>query len=69
MIKPKALNLIKDADPPPPLTLTCHLKWGGDLYAPSDVRLASSPLFFKRITTSIFFNSTAFSVSLQILIS
>ena len=27
MIKPKALNLIKDAAPP--LTLTCHLKWGG----------------------------------------
>ena len=24
MIKPKALNLIKDATP-----LTCHLKWGG----------------------------------------
>ena len=68
MIKPKALNLIKDATPLPP-PLTCHLKWGGDLYAPSDVRLASSPLFFKRITTSIFFNSTAFSVSLQILIS
>ena len=64
MVKPKALNLIKDAPP-----LTCHFKWGGDLYAPSDVRFASSPLFFKRITTSIFFNSTAFSVSLQILIS
>ena len=27
MIKPKALNLIKDATPLPPLT--CHLKWGG----------------------------------------
>ena len=45
MIKPKALNLIKDATPLPPLT--CHLKWGGDLYAPSDVRLASSPLFLR----------------------
>ena len=64
MVKPKALNLIKDA---PPLPVT--LNGGGDLYAPSDVRFASSPLFFKRITTSIFFNSTAFSVSLQILIS
>ena len=30
MVKPKALNLIKDADPPP-LTLTCHLKWGGGI--------------------------------------
>lgn len=61
MVKPKALNLIN------PLPVT--LNGGGDLYAPSDVRFASSPLFFKRITTSIFFNSTAFSVSLQILIS
>ena len=69
MIKPKALNLIKDATPlPPPPYLSLEMG-GGDLYAPSDVRLASSPLFFKRITTSIFFNSTAFSVSLQILIS
>ena len=51
MIKPKALNLIKDATPLPPLT--CHLKWGGGgLYAPSDVRLASSLLFFERIPTS-----------------
>ena len=66
MVKPKALNLIKDAPPPLPVTLNGG---GGDLYAPSDVRFASSPLFFKRITTSIFFNSTAFSVSLQILIS
>ena len=66
MVKPKALNLIKDAPrPPPPLPVTLN----GDLFAPSDVRFASSPLFFKRITTSIFFNSTAFSVSLQILIS
>ena len=62
MIKPKALNLIKDATPLPPPDLS--LEMGGDLYAPSDVRLASSPLFFKRITTSIFFNSTACSVSL-----
>ena len=60
MVKPKALNLIKDAPPPLPVTLN----GGGDLYAPSDVRFASSPLFFKRITTSIFFNSTACSVSL-----
>ena len=67
MIKPKALNLIKDAAPPPYPYLS--LEMGGGLYAPSDVRLASSPLFFNRITTSIFFNSTACSVSLQILIS
>ena len=27
MVKPKALNLIKDAPPP----LTCHFKWGGGI--------------------------------------
>ena len=53
MIKPKALNLIKDAIPLPP-PLTCHLKWGGDLYAPSDVRFASSPLFFLRESQPLF---------------
>ena len=46
MIKPKALNLIKDATPLPPPYLSLEMG-GGDLYAPSDVRLASSPLFLR----------------------
>ena len=53
MIKPKALNLIKDAIPlPPPPYLS--LEMGGDLYAPSDVRFASSPLFFLRESQPLF---------------
>ena len=68
MIKPKALNLIKDADPPPYPYLS--LEMGGGICTHLQMYvLLLPPFFFKRITTSIFFNSTAFSVSLQILIS
>ena len=50
MIKPKALNLIKDATPLPPLT--CHLKWGGISTHLQMYVLLLLHFFFERIPTS-----------------